>query len=280
MPYGALKRLEIARALGDRAEAAAARRAGRRPQSDRGAGARRPDRQAHRARRHRGAGGAQHAAGDGRVGPHPGARLRAQARRRPGARGAQRSEGDRGLSGQRARTTALGDIASAVAAAWRCTDDARGRGLGSHYGRIPALKGIDLQVGEGELVALVGANGAGKTTLLRALSGVQPVSAGRVRFEGEDITARRAGQARAPRHRAGARGAAGVRAAFGRGQSAPGRLPAQQGGGGAGHRARLRDVPGAEAEAPRAGGHAVRRPAADARHGPRPDGPAAAAAAR
>ena len=62
-------------------------------------------------------------------------------------------------------------------------------GLGSHYGRIPALKGIDLHVAEGELVALVGANGAGKTTLLRALSGVQPVSAGRVRFDGADITA-------------------------------------------------------------------------------------------
>jgi len=62
-------------------------------------------------------------------------------------------------------------------------------GLGSHYGRIPALRGIDLHVGEGELVALVGANGAGKTTLLRALSGVQPVSGGRVRFDGADITA-------------------------------------------------------------------------------------------
>lgn len=61
-------------------------------------------------------------------------------------------------------------------------------GLASRYGRIPALKGIDLAVSRGELVALVGANGAGKTTLLRALSGVQPVSAGRVRFDGEDIT--------------------------------------------------------------------------------------------
>ncbi len=61
-------------------------------------------------------------------------------------------------------------------------------GLSSRYGRIPALKGIDLRVGEGELVALVGANGAGKTTLLRALSGVQPVSAGKVRFAGKDIT--------------------------------------------------------------------------------------------
>ena len=62
-------------------------------------------------------------------------------------------------------------------------------GLTSRYGRIQALHGIDLDVAEGELVALVGANGAGKTTLLRALSGVQPVSAGRVSFEGTDITA-------------------------------------------------------------------------------------------
>ena len=61
-------------------------------------------------------------------------------------------------------------------------------GLASHYGRIQALRDISLEVGEGELVALVGANGAGKTTLLRALSGVQPVSAGRVRFGGSDIT--------------------------------------------------------------------------------------------
>jgi branched-chain amino acid transport system ATP-binding protein len=62
------------------------------------------------------------------------------------------------------------------------------RALESHYGRIPALRGIDLRVAQGELVALVGANGAGKTTLLRALSGVQRVSAGQVLFCGEDIT--------------------------------------------------------------------------------------------
>jgi len=62
------------------------------------------------------------------------------------------------------------------------------RGLTSHYGRIPALKGIDVEVREGELVALVGANGAGKTTLLKALSGVQGASGGTVRFDGADIT--------------------------------------------------------------------------------------------
>ncbi len=62
------------------------------------------------------------------------------------------------------------------------------RALASHYGRVPALKGIDLSVNDGELVALVGANGAGKTTLLRAVSGLQPVSAGQVLFSGADIT--------------------------------------------------------------------------------------------
>ena len=60
--------------------------------------------------------------------------------------------------------------------------------LSSRYGRIPALSGVDLDVGRGELVALVGANGAGKTTLLRVLSGVQPAAAGSVRFEGADVT--------------------------------------------------------------------------------------------
>jgi branched-chain amino acid transport system ATP-binding protein len=62
------------------------------------------------------------------------------------------------------------------------------RSLASHYGRIPALKGVDLTLRAGELVALVGGNGAGKTTLLRALSGVQRASGGTVRFDGADIT--------------------------------------------------------------------------------------------
>ncbi|MDO8038644.1 ABC transporter ATP-binding protein [Janthinobacterium sp. SUN137] len=62
------------------------------------------------------------------------------------------------------------------------------KGLTSHYGRIQALHGIDLQVRQGQLVALVGANGAGKTTLLRAISGVQPISAGSIAFAGQDVS--------------------------------------------------------------------------------------------
>lgn len=61
-------------------------------------------------------------------------------------------------------------------------------GLSSHYGRIQALRDVSVTVAEGEIVALVGANGAGKTTLLRVLSGVQPLSAGAIRFDGADIS--------------------------------------------------------------------------------------------
>lgn len=60
-------------------------------------------------------------------------------------------------------------------------------GLDSHYGPIKALHGVDIEIGEGQLVALVGANGAGKTTLLRAISGVQPASSGSIRFAGQEI---------------------------------------------------------------------------------------------
>jgi branched-chain amino acid transport system ATP-binding protein len=60
--------------------------------------------------------------------------------------------------------------------------------LKSAYGRIQALKGVSLEVRAGEIVCSVGGNGAGKTTLLRAISGVQPVAGGHVRFAGEDVT--------------------------------------------------------------------------------------------
>ncbi len=65
------------------------------------------------------------------------------------------------------------------------------KGITSRYGRIEVLHGIDLSVGEGELVALVGANGAGKTTLLRTISGVQPITGGSIVFDGGDLSGRR-----------------------------------------------------------------------------------------
>ena len=59
--------------------------------------------------------------------------------------------------------------------------------LTSAYGRIQVLHGVSLDVRAGEIVALIGGNGAGKTTLLRAISGVQPISAGTIRFGGRPI---------------------------------------------------------------------------------------------
>src|SRR5437879_3867602 len=62
------------------------------------------------------------------------------------------------------------------------------RGLTAGFGAGPVLFGIDLEVAEGELVALIGANGAGKSTLLGALSGLVRATAGTVRFAGRDLT--------------------------------------------------------------------------------------------
>ena len=61
------------------------------------------------------------------------------------------------------------------------------RGLEVRYGGIRAVKGIDLEVGAGEMVCLIGANGAGKSSTLRAISGLVPTAPGAVRFDGSDL---------------------------------------------------------------------------------------------
>src|SRR5437867_12388678 len=62
------------------------------------------------------------------------------------------------------------------------------------YGGIHAVKGIDLSVGHGELVCLIGANGAGKTTTLKGITGLQPIKSGTIHYNGEDITGKPAFQ--------------------------------------------------------------------------------------
>ena len=58
----------------------------------------------------------------------------------------------------------------------------------SYYGTIQALKGISLDVRQGEIVTLIGANGAGKSTTLRSINGLNHPRRGKIRFEGKDIT--------------------------------------------------------------------------------------------
>jgi len=60
--------------------------------------------------------------------------------------------------------------------------------LECRYGKVAAVRDLSLEVKQGELVSLIGANGAGKTTTLKAISGVLAPSAGRIVFEGADIT--------------------------------------------------------------------------------------------
>lgn len=62
------------------------------------------------------------------------------------------------------------------------------RDLHTHYGHVHALRGVSLQVNEGNIVALIGNNGAGKSTLLNTISGLVPPSAGTIEFLGKKIT--------------------------------------------------------------------------------------------
>jgi branched-chain amino acid transport system ATP-binding protein len=62
------------------------------------------------------------------------------------------------------------------------------QGLRAGYGAVEVLRGVDLQISPGELVALLGSNGAGKTTLNSVVSGLVPTWAGRVMFDGQDLT--------------------------------------------------------------------------------------------
>ncbi|MDQ1324778.1 MAG: polar amino acid transport system ATP-binding protein [Chloroflexota bacterium] len=62
--------------------------------------------------------------------------------------------------------------------------------LWKSFGALPVLQGIDLEVAEHEVVALIGASGSGKSTLLRCINLIEPIDAGRILIEGEEITAK------------------------------------------------------------------------------------------
>ena len=62
------------------------------------------------------------------------------------------------------------------------------RGVRRAYGRVEVLKGIDLEIGDGEFVVLVGPSGCGKSTLLRTVAGLEPVNAGSIHVAGRDVT--------------------------------------------------------------------------------------------
>ena len=84
----------------------------------------------------------------------------------------------------------------------------RVEGLKISYGGINAVKGIDLEVQAGEMVALIGANGAGKTTTLKAICGILAPVAGKIFYSGEEVAfgtggARRSVEARVARTETG-----------------------------------------------------------------------------
>jgi len=66
----------------------------------------------------------------------------------------------------------------------------RVEGLQKSFDRLAVLRGIDLEVGEHEVVCLIGASGSGKSTFLRCINLLEPINAGRIFIEGEEITAR------------------------------------------------------------------------------------------
>ncbi len=127
----------------------------------------------------------QRAHGDEPVRPHRGDELRTQAHRRRTRRGAQRRRGGRGLSGQGGMSLAGRPEGTPVCLL--SVED-----VVTAYGEIVALKGVSLQVNEGEVVCLLGANGAGKSTLINTISGILRPRSGRVMFQGRDTVGTKA----------------------------------------------------------------------------------------
>ena len=143
------------------------------------------------------------------------------------------------------------------------------------YGKVEAVRSVALEVGDNEIVTIIGANGAGKTTLLNAIMGILPLR-GHVAFAGQDISRLEiedrvaAGLSLVPEHRE-LFGTMNVEDNLQLGAFRIAKADRR-----AILRARLHPVPAAEGAAQAARRHPVRRRAADAGDGPCPDGRAAA----
>ncbi len=96
----------------------------------------------------------------------------------------------------------------------------------TYYGTIQALKGITLEVLDGEIVTLIGANGAGKSTTLRSINGLNHPREGTIEFQGTDITNKAASRHRAHGHLPVARGTTRFPSHVGAREPRDGRLPA------------------------------------------------------
>jgi branched-chain amino acid transport system ATP-binding protein len=129
---------------------------------------------------------ARHVGRDGDLRPHRGDGPRREDRPGHAARGSRRSQGDRGLSRRRRRG---GDGRDGERVMTAASPLLAIRGLRAAYGKIEALKGVDIEINAGEIVALIGANGAGKSTLMMTIFGKPRARAGQILYEGKDITA-------------------------------------------------------------------------------------------
>src|SRR5262249_4072486 len=156
----------------DLAAPAHGRRAGRRPQRRRGRDAGRAAADAAPRRPHDPGGRAQHGSGDDHRGPRAGDRLRPAPVRGRARRGAAASRRDRRVSRRGAQMSAL----------------LSAQGLELAYGEAAVCRDVAFEIGEGEIVTLLGANGAGKSTTLRAVAGALIPRAGTIRLRGDDIT--------------------------------------------------------------------------------------------
>ena len=146
------------------------------------------------------------------------------------------------------------------------------RGAKTFYGRVMALKGVDLDVNDGEIVTLIGANGAGKSTLMMTICGNPRAREGTIIFAGRDITQLPTHEIARLESGAGAGRPPHLLAHDGAGKSADGRDHRRPGRFRPRSRARARPVPAPAAAPQPARRHAVGRRAADAGDRARADG--------